>query len=890
MLDSSSSKREKFMKVCKVLVETRILNDFQLMKERLEVDLLTGCGIIPDDQFQKRIVKWNTAITYKQNKFNLILECIAGYSHLFTMLNQDEMVPFELLLETIGKYNLDPNTCLEIIIDVVSTNIILKYPILVQFLSSTQLTNTKIRDNLANCIASKEKKFENESNKSNLLKLACLLLRDKWICLDNIVVHYTHQNEDISKFIVKKKNDLLHSIAKLSKVSLSAANESEKLTSSISLEKHPSIILIITYWLDYELFDEFLILLKQFPDACAFVLTAKKLAEFVYTSLKKSRDQSDWFSAKVKHFASYDEFKQLIVFVLKALQTNLSLYPALLSTLFRIAHWAVNKFPQEKEFWLSITVVHLVGNISCLSNPNPSILNDFGLFLKNFSYSTRFYVYGEWRKLESSNLQVKLATLDCSCSIKKSMRRLAKENVKQIGRTIGKLSNINPFSVFRFCLEQIQAYDNLIQPLSDSSKYLVPICYDILGFSLIDSLSNPDKDRLKNDGTNISDWLQNLAVLCGILYKKYSHFDLEPLLQYVFNQLNIGNSLDLVVLGEIVYKMAGCETFLNLSEGQLEGLAGGPILKAECLGPSQSSSFGQGSKNSRKSSSRLVSCLTESNLFFPLWLLIAQQKNALIFAADFEHLKLLGSLVDQCQQILIQFTELSSLKGAINAFPAISSLIEKFKVDPEIAYSLIKSPSKLSFNSIPELFWSLSLSEIFCPTDLYQNELKRLRSQIEINPNAMETDKENRKEKEKVSNTIEKLEKEQMNQMLNVSNTLGTITNKISILREVPPTNVEYFLIKCLIPRCCFSSADSLFVTKFLQLAENHFPDCIQFPVLLLMIIKETPRLIVCLTEQETSNYARLLKYAFSRSFELRDELARKEIFEASIQIMFLFV
>lgn len=85
-------------------------------------------------------------------------------------------------------------------------------------------------------------------------------------------------------------------------------------------------------------------------------------------------------------------------------------------------------------------------------------------------------------------------------------------------------------------LVQIQIYDNLINPVVDSLKYLTSLSYDVLGYCLVESLASADRDRFKHDGTSISLWLQSLASFCGAIFKKYN-IELTGLLQYVANQL-----------------------------------------------------------------------------------------------------------------------------------------------------------------------------------------------------------------------------------------------------------------------------------------------------------------------------------------------------------------
>lgn len=70
----------------------------------------------------------------------------------------------------------------------------------------------------------------------------------------------------------------------------------------------------------------------------------------------------------------------------------------------------------------------------------------------------------------------------------------------------------------------------------DSLKYLTSLSYDVLGYCLIESLEQVDRNPMQNDGTSISLWLQSLANFCGAIYKKYN-IELSGLLQYVANQL-----------------------------------------------------------------------------------------------------------------------------------------------------------------------------------------------------------------------------------------------------------------------------------------------------------------------------------------------------------------
>ena len=74
--------------------------------------------------------------------------------------------------------------------------------------------------------------------------------------------------------------------------------------------------------------------------------------------------------------------------------------------------------------------------------------------------------------------------------------------------------------------------------------------------------------------------------------------DLAGLLQYVSNQLKAGKSFDLLVLREVVQKMSGIEITEELTNDQLEAMAGGEMLRQE------GGYFAQ-VRNTKKPSSRL---------------------------------------------------------------------------------------------------------------------------------------------------------------------------------------------------------------------------------------------------------------------------------------------
>lgn len=79
-------------------------------------------------------------------------------------------------------------------------------------------------------------------------------------------------------------------------------------------------------------------------------------------------------------------------------------------------------------------------------------------------------------------------------------------------------------------------------------------------------------------------WLQGSANFCGAIYKKYN-IELSGLLQYVANQLKAHKSLDLLILKEVCQKMTGIEAAEEMTNEQLNAMAGGELLRSEVSVP-----------------------------------------------------------------------------------------------------------------------------------------------------------------------------------------------------------------------------------------------------------------------------------------------------------------
>ncbi|KAL2342397.1 hypothetical protein Fmac_003682 [Flemingia macrophylla] len=343
---------------------------------------------------------------------------------------------------------------------------------------------------------------------------------------------------------------------------------------------------------------------------------------------------------------------------------------------------------------------------------NPAVGQGIWELMSLLPYEVRYRLYGEWEKDDERIPMLLAARQTAKLDTRRILKRLAKENLKQLGRMVAKLAHANPMTVLRTIVYQIEAYRDMITPVVDAFKYLTQLEYDILEYVVIERLALGGRDKLKDDGLNLSDWLQSLASFWGHLCKKYPSMELRGLFQYLVNQLKKGQGIELVLLQELIQQMANVQYTENLTEEQLDSMAGSETLRY------QATSFGVTRNNKAliKSTSRLRDALLpkdEPKLAMPLLLLIAQHRSLVVINADAPYIKMLSEQFDRCHGTLLQYVEFlcSAVTPASNygiLVPSLNDLVHLYHLDPEVAF-LIYRPVMRLFKSQrnPDVCWPL---------------------------------------------------------------------------------------------------------------------------------------------------------------------------------------
>jgi THO complex subunit 2 len=181
--------------------------------------------------------------------------------------------------------------------------------------------------------------------------------------------------------------------------------------------------------------------------------------------------------------------------------------------------------------------------------------------------------------------------------------------------------------------------------------------------------------------------------------KKYPSMELRGLFQYLVNQLKRGQGIELVLLQELVQQMANVQYTENLTEDQLDAMAGSETLRYHAT------SFGMMRNNKAliKSSNRLRDSLLpndEPKLAIPLLLLIAQHRSLVVVNADAPYIKMVTEQFDRCHGILLQYVDfLSSAVSPTTAYarlvPSLDELVHTYHLEAEVAFLVFRPVMRL---------------------------------------------------------------------------------------------------------------------------------------------------------------------------------------------------
>ncbi|KAG7531987.1 hypothetical protein FFLO_03926 [Filobasidium floriforme] len=380
-----------------------------------------------------------------------------------------------------------------------------------------------------------------------------------------------------------------------------------------------------------------------------------------------------------------------------------------------VYHTTQDTSESVRSAWVNLVRTSLLPAMPLL-NANYGYNNELWPLLRPLPYQFRYSLYGEWHIAMSDSKDrsyipvMGLAAAAIQNTTKQTLKRMTSELNRAHARAIGKGSYSAPTALWQAILPQIMSYENMIDTVVESARYLSNLGWDVTMFMLLDALSDESKERVKSDGLTASAWLQAVSSFIGRLAKRYTAMPLEPLMQQIGNQLKRQSLADLITLKQLISKMSGIEVAQDLTKAQVACLAGGPLMQREAIDLTQirhpppptddneRMSRGRPKKppvydNSRH---RLIQALQSSGLILPILVAIAQAREACIFVAteNLGHTKQLGLAFDDCNNVFNQYLRL--LVAGLNTdelvamLPSFIRLYKDFGVSWDLAYHIIR--------------------------------------------------------------------------------------------------------------------------------------------------------------------------------------------------------
>jgi THO complex subunit 2 len=579
---------------------------------------------------------------------------------------------------------------------------------------------------------------------------------------------------------------------------------------------------------------------------------------------------------------------------------------------------AVNEFSLSEELEDFVCRRILVAFSLIPSNVGLSV--DLWAVLSLLPYPQRYRIYGDWlQEIYDSSVELSILRSHINNQTKYFRKRISAAAARSCGRLLSKFSLSNPLLVFDLILQQVQAFDNMINPVVETLKYQTQLNLDCCVYVQMLQWANPNKAKLKSDGMNEAHWFQSLSTFAANFYRRFPDVELEPTVQYIINQLKLNESLDLLLVKELLSEMASVEVYEDVSSAQIEGQAGGPLLNAETV------TVRSTNKNKKKTTQALLEVLVGKKLIVPFLILLVQQRAGIIHATSYEHERLIGELYDKAQEIMLALVELLfinlSNENYAKLWPNLHELCTKYFIPPNTAFHVLRrilhykkiqgfneedgadgqapvkmedSAEKTANNSMtssisppllistcrqllpeavwlsisPEFyccFWRLSQYDLYVPTAQYAASIKKLQNSIKnLEKQAVEgkLNEKQKKEKERLNKLIQSLRSEEQQQKAKHGATLAEIESHIKTwLVDIPQRSetVSSFIQHCILPRVFVSALDAFYAANFVQILVKL--GCPYFSLVIFydLLIKSVAPLIASCSSNEASRFGRFL-------------------------------
>lgn len=913
---------EEWKSLCTLVqaISSNALVSQDYLKSVLELEMVHGSLGMDNGLTHTQVIRTNTRLLYTQQKYNLLREESEGFSKLLSLLNsglttQNVDAIKQDMFALIGYFDLDPNRVCDLVLDVYEENI--ENDCFVKLLQSFKAAS------LSHLLGFKfqyhQREEAEEPAPQSLYQLAATLLANDLVQLQDVLTHLTPQpkqaiqdHEDRVKKI--KQTARSFGVINLSKSAETTNEDNDRANDEVYGDSKNQVYGLLQALFSTGNWSASMSLLKCFkldgvdpvdhaPIAVAICRLIKRRVESLYVPLSKAAHEispaaddtaNPTALPHVKPVTTYDEFVKLVFPMLEVLGQQLHHDLLLFVMICRLLEDLMSKMEENDVLTNQIddVLVKCLLPSLCKVPCNPGLCYAIWNLMKSMPYQRRYRLYERWNA-QYSSYRLALTKARVIKQTRAILRRLTTDNVDQVSCRLITVAHSNPLIVFSTILGQIEAYDNLIQPVVDSLKFLTSFGMDVLSYTLICNLSS-EREKLKPDGTNICLWLSSLAQFCGNTYRKYPNIELIGLLEYIAQRLRQWESVDLLVLGQLLSKMGSCLLLEEISEGQLEARAGGRTLGLEIVAHSN-----------KRSIPRLRDALVKQRLLIPFIILMGQQRTYIEGQTKTSHLKLIGRLYDTCQMTWSQLYDFisTSIDPAIvmESLPSLEKLCKAYQLPFDLALSVCRPvmracdpilrldnpiqenekwhpygelllgeikhlfPEHVMEHMTPTLFstfWSLTIYDIYIPHARYDSEIHRMRNEyaklgsMDVRSLSDSEVKEKRGKEKNLKVLIDTLLNEQQKQVKHRRKVHERLEKQKSefISEKGPNTFVEQYLEKCVLPRALLTPEDALFASRFSEFMHSINTPGFNSIGYYHTVTNAVPSMVLCITEREAAN------------------------------------
>lgn len=527
------------------------------LQATLDPALLEAVQLLPTggkEAMLKKVRKINTETHYRQHKFNLLQEESEGYAKLLALIMAPPLASdvSTRIRDCIGTFDLDPNRVLDLLLDLLEAHMPTgnekpsRTDEIEQILALLQEFSV---DKIPHLLGFKLRSSNPVSHR--LYATVAFLATQGVLDLATLLPHLPPLDDinNAYKLFEKCERQRIQAMGRIRLNTDNANKEDPKLTKDLAqfqetttaLEKNALIglVKVLLQWKEWSLAK--MVLRGSCTKVCTLLPNSigKVLSDFVSEQIqgvyRANVSTPELLTVQSPPPSSDDmipesaSLQQVLDAILEPVQgimesACIASNPILYSQLCRLMKALLEKQePLDSLGSAAYSMLKMLVSSLSLFSPNPAIAADVWSLLSILPYPTRYSLYRDWRGggLERAGVSTKplfhvQSEMEAGKAARYSLKRLAKDNVRDMGRQVSKVTHSNPLVVFSTILSQVESYDNLIEMMVEAVRFVTPLGLDVLGFCILSRLDGTsesgNRNRMKGMQRHSAGWVCNLVV------------------------------------------------------------------------------------------------------------------------------------------------------------------------------------------------------------------------------------------------------------------------------------------------------------------------------------------------------------------------------------------